>query len=153
MKRHGRSAAIRRTCDAGPCSLNQALASAQGKQSHLIANCFEIKRADCAAYANEHQVRSPEGSAIIDKYVSSYAWQLRDVTRRFVRRPFKHPHGAITWVRLRTSEANAAAEASGANGAAEASGANTAKPNTAGESEANGAAETSEANGAAEREP
>ena len=59
-------------------------------------------------------------SVNIDKYVSIYAWQLRDVTRLSVQRPFKHPLGAITWVRLRASEANTA-EVSEANGAAEAS--------------------------------
>ena len=86
----------------------------------IIDDVIKIQRADFASYANLHQVRSPEGYAIIDKYVSIYAWQLRDVTRLSVQRPFKHPLGAITWVRLRASEANTA-EVSEANGAAEAS--------------------------------
>ena len=101
----------------------------------IIDDVIKIERAAFASYADLHQVRNPEGYAIIDKYASIYAWQLRDVTRLSVQRPFKHNQGAITWVRLRASEANATAEASGANAAAEASGANT-----AGASEANGAA-------------
>ena len=87
----------------------------------IIDDVIEIERADFASYAHLHQVRSPEGYAIIDKYASIYAWQLRDVTRLSVQRPFKHPLGAITWVRLSASEANTA-EVSEANGAAEASG-------------------------------
>ena len=87
----------------------------------IIDHVLKIERADFASYADLHQVRSPEGYAIIDKWASIYAWQLRDVTRLSVQRPFKHPQGAITWVRLSASEANTA-EVSEANGAAEASG-------------------------------
>ena len=87
----------------------------------IIDNVLKIERADFASYADLHQVRSPEGYAIIDKWASIYAWQLRDVTRLSVQRPFKHPLGAITWVRLSASEANTA-DVSEANGAAEASG-------------------------------
>ena len=47
----------------------------------IISDCFEIERADFAAYADKHQVRSPEGYAIVDKYASIHAWQLQDVTR------------------------------------------------------------------------
>jgi hypothetical protein len=89
----------------------------------IISDCVKIERADFARHADKHQVRSPAGIAIIDNYQDIYAWQLRDVTRLSVQRPFKHNPGAITWVRLRASGANTA-DVSEANGAAEASGPN-----------------------------
>ena len=81
----------------------------------IIDDVIKIERAAFASSADLHQVRSPEGYAIIDKYASIYAWQLRDVTRLSVQRPFKHNHGSIIWVRSRASEANAAAETYGTN--------------------------------------
>ena len=71
----------------------------------IIDDVMKIERADFASYANLHQARSPEGYAIIDKYASIYAWQLRDVTRLSVQRPFKHPQGAVKWVKSRATSA------------------------------------------------
>ena len=131
----------------------------------VIDDVCEIEHADFAAYADKHQVRSPEGYAIVDKYASIYAWQLRDVMRFSVQRPFKQRPGAVIWVRHKPATAAEASEANAARGTtrqsviasllhaatgppssqskAKTSGANTAGAsgaNTAGASEANGAA-------------
>ena len=33
-------------------------------------------------------------------YPKIYAWVLKDVKKHAVPKPYKHPHGAITWVKL-----------------------------------------------------
>ena len=65
----------------------------------IISDCVKIERADFARHADKHQVRSPAGIAIIDNYQDIYAWQLQEVTRLSVQQPFKHPPGAVIWVR------------------------------------------------------
>jgi hypothetical protein len=65
----------------------------------IISGCVKIERADVARHADKHQVRRPAGIAIIDNYQDIYAWQLQEVTRLSVQQPFKHPPGAVIWVR------------------------------------------------------
>ena len=61
-----------------------------------ITDCLRIDLDDMAKHTEKH--------CIVDlahvTYPKIYAWVLKDVKTHAVPKPYKHPHGAITWVKL-----------------------------------------------------
>ena len=61
-----------------------------------ITDCLRIDLDDMAKHTEKH--------CIVDlahvTYPKIYAWVLKDVKKHAVPKPYKHPHGAIAWVKL-----------------------------------------------------
>lgn len=79
---------------------------AQSGTGHLVGearvtNCFCIDREDLPNHTDKHCIQDVS----IVTYRRIYAWVLQDAMRYPEPTPYKHPRGAITWVRLDAPEA------------------------------------------------
>jgi predicted transcriptional regulator len=62
-----------------------------------ITDCFPVTMATLARRAKEHRITSVR--CVVAKYKRMYAWVLADAMRYSSPIAYRHPPGAVTWVR------------------------------------------------------
>merc|ERR1711904_726325 len=72
-----------------------------GGSGHLVGEarvtgCIQLNKEDLPNHKDKHCIED----ASIVKYRKIFAWVLEDARRYSTPRPYHHPMGAITWVRL-----------------------------------------------------
>jgi hypothetical protein len=82
-------------------SVRRVISLAQSGSGHLVGeakviNCIPLELADLPNHVAKHCVQDVS----IVQYRTIFAWELQDAWRYPQPRPYNHPMGAVTWVRL-----------------------------------------------------
>merc|ERR1712139_511482 len=78
-------------------------------EARLVDCIGPLSLEELSKYEEKHRI----ADLSIVKYAHIFAWVLQDATRHAEPKPYKHPMGAITWVRLDVPESEAGGAAAG----------------------------------------